>query len=144
VTKARPAGISWTVFAGRYCRRAKALAIALPLLLLSVLVDHGLAGASMPDAGRMAGARQASHLAATAGTEGKAQLPGRQVAAFADGIRYKIKLPTDGAHHPAALPAAQPALPGAVWRQGGKASAAGGRVAALRLSADPRGPPARA
>ena len=90
MTNARRAGTSWTALIDRYCRRSKALLIALPLLLLSVFVDHGLAAA--PDHGdRVDSSGHASDFDGSAGAEGKAQAPARPVTAIGDFQRPKPK-----------------------------------------------------
>lgn len=99
MTKARRTGSIWTGFAGRRGGRAKALLVALPLLMLSVLADQCLAGAAAPHPGN----RAEGHASDVAGTEGKAQLPGRGTLATVDPLRVKPKLSSDGTAGPHGL-----------------------------------------
>ncbi|MEN3976782.1 hypothetical protein [Emcibacter sp. SYSU 3D8] len=92
MTKARLAGGIWTGVFVRHCGRAKALLVALPLLMLSVAVDHGFAGATAStDSGK-----SNSHAADVAGTQGTAQPPGRAAAVIADPARPTPKLSGGG------------------------------------------------
>ncbi len=140
MTKARRTGSIWTGFAGRHRGRATAVLVALPLLMLSVLVDHGLGGASAP----LAGNRVDSHASDIAGTEGKAQLPGRGSLATVDPLRVKPTLPGDGTAGPHGLaPSSGVQLPRPISlaepRRAQYAAPAQWRVAAC-----PRAPPVQA
>jgi hypothetical protein len=99
VTQARQPGSIWTGFVGRHRSRAKALLMALPLLILSVLVDHGLAGTSAPNPGHQAD----SHASDMSGAEGEAQLPGRGAVAMLDPLRLKSKFSDDRTAGPLGL-----------------------------------------
>lgn len=99
MTQARPAGSIWTGFVGRHRSRAKALLVVLPLLILSVLVDQGLAGTSAPNSGHRAN----NHASDMSGTEDKAQLPGRSAVATVDPLRLKSKFSGDRTTGPQGL-----------------------------------------
>ena len=142
MTNARRAGTSWTAWIDRHCRRTKTLLIALPLLLLSVFVDHGLAAAPRPD-GSMDRSGQASGFDRSASAEGKAQLPGRPILAITDPQRAKPKLPGDGPAPPMVTE------PRAAWVFQSASSRTShdyltAQVSALPLAAHPRAPPASA
>ena len=140
MTKARRTGSIWTGFAGRHRGRAKAVLVALPLLMLSVLVDHGLGGAVAPPPGN----RLDSHASDIAGTEGKAQLPGRGSLATIDPLRVKPKLSGDGTTGPHGLaPPAGAHLPSPVSRAEPRL-AQYAAPARWRAAARPRAPPVQA
>lgn len=143
MTNARRAGISWTALIDRHCRRTKALLVALPLLLLSVFIDHGLAVSPAPN-GSMDRSGQASDIDRSTGAEGKAQLPGRPVLAITDPQRAKPKLAGDG---PATLPpsaprVARPLHP--VLLTAPRPTSLAALIPALPLAARPRAPPVAA
>lgn len=139
MTKARRAGSIWRTFVGRHRGRATALLAALPLLMLSVMAGNGLAGTTTLHSG----SRINSHAADTAGTEGKAQLPGRGALAMVDPLRVKPKFSGDGMIGPLGLVPAtgvrRPSpLPGIEPRRAQHAAPAHWRAAA-----SPRAPPAQ-
>jgi len=140
VNQARPAGSIWTGFAGRHRGRAKALLVALPLLILSVLVDHGLLGTSVPHSGSGAD-RHASDMS---GAEDKAQLPGRGAVATVDPLRLKSKFSGDRTSGPngltlpigVRLPSFVPSVEARIEQYGAHTH--------QRADARPRAPPVRA
>lgn len=142
MTNARRAGTSWTAWIDRHCRRTKTLLIALPLLLLSVFVDHGLAAAPRPD-GSMDRSGQASDFDRSTGAEGKAQLPGRPILAITDPQRVKPKLSADG---PIGLLSVPPRVAPVYFHASSEPRRAlpADAVPALALAARPRAPPASA
>ncbi len=93
MTKARNAGISWTDWFERHCCRSKTLLVAVPLLLLSLVLDqtgppsHGVAD-------RIALASEtadpASDLAASPLDAAKAQASGRPGTQVSDASRSKF------------------------------------------------------
>lgn len=140
MTQARPAGSIWTGFVGRHRSRAKALLVALPLLILSVLVDHGLAGTSALNPGHRADS-QASDMS---GAEDKAQLPGRGAVATVDPLRLTSKFSGDrtAGPHGLALPTSV-RLPSFVPRAEPRIAQYGAPTH-RRADARPRAPPVRA
>jgi hypothetical protein len=138
VSKARHAGTDWTGFAGRHCGRAKALLVALPLLLISLLLDHGLAGTAPSPRGIVTGAGQASDVA---GTEGKAYPIGRAGVAAAEPLGTKPKLSGDGIGQHGVAPSATLVLPRArIAASPGRALSA--PAMSWQIAASPRAPPA--
>ncbi len=98
MTDARRAGTNWTTSLARRCRRTRTLLVALPLLLLSVMADHGLATTGEP-----AQTARLDRASDAAGTEDKAQLPAHLIA-LADPLRSKAAGAPGGS--PKALPVA--------------------------------------
>jgi hypothetical protein len=139
VTKARRTGSIWTGFVGRHCGQAKALLVALPLLMLSVLVDHGLAGATAQNPGN-----RVSQASDVAGTEGKAQLPGRGTLATVDPLRVKPKLSSDGTAGPHGIAPSIGAYVPSPLSQTGSSIARYTAPAQWRVAACPRAPPIQA
>lgn len=139
MTKARRTGIILTGVAGRYWRRAKALLVALPLLMLAVQADYG---AAAPHAAN----RVDSHPSDTAGTEGKAQLPDRGSLAAVDPQRIKsVKLSGDGAGGHEGLAAATGGrLPSRAVARVEPLRARDAAAAHWRIAARPRAPPGMA
>jgi len=92
VIKARRAGINGTGLVGPRRGRAAALLMALPLLVLSVLLDHGTARAIAPPSGNALDHRGSD----MAGTEGKAHFPGRAAPAIVEPLHLKPHFSGDG------------------------------------------------
>ncbi len=138
VTNARRAGSIWTASVARRCRRTRALFVALPLLLLSVLADHGLAASGEPSP-----ATRLDRAADLAGTEGKAQLPVRS-SALTDPLRAKAKLSGDTDGMPKALTAQAAEPPRRAARGSAWTAAAERSPPATPLVPRSRAPPATA
>ncbi|MEN3950087.1 hypothetical protein [Iodidimonas sp. SYSU 1G8] len=93
MTKARNAGTSWTDWFERHCCRSKALLVAVPLLLLSLVLDQS--GQPSPGiADRFAQASDIadpiSDLAASPLDAAKAQASGRAGTQISDATRSKF------------------------------------------------------
>ena len=137
MTDARHAGIHWIGLAGRHGGRAKALLVALPLLLLSLLIDHGIVGPAEHRGGIAASAGQASDMA---GAEGKLQLAARAGVA-ADPLRAKPKLSGDGQDSNGLALSASLVSPG-LSATTSPGAAAISPAASRPFAARPRAPPA--
>lgn len=95
--KARYTGRIWSDVFGPHGGRAKALLVALPFLLLSLMIDHGAgAGNAMPGS-TIDSARQATDFRRVADTEGKAQRPGRATQLTTDPQVLKSNFSSNGA-----------------------------------------------
>lgn len=140
MNKAQGTGSIWTGFVGRHGRRAKALLVALPLLVLSVLVDHGLADAAVQRPEN----RVDSHASDIAGTEGKAQLPGRSTLATVDPLRVTPKLSGDGTIGPHGLAPSSGLHQPAHVSRAAHFRAQHAEPVQWRAAARPRAPPAQA
>ncbi len=102
MTKARAPGISATLF-GQHHSRAKAMLVALPLLLLSLFLDYGIAEQKAAAPAGQAASRQ--DMTDPPGAAEKAQLPVRPAVAAPEPTRLKPKPPGAAADMAAPPPA---------------------------------------
>ncbi|MGE0666779.1 MAG: hypothetical protein AB7O49_09510 [Sphingomonadales bacterium] len=141
MTNARPAGTHWKDRTGRRGGRASILLVALPLLLLSLLIDRGATSpATEPRNGVVSGAGEASEQS---GAQGKAQPAGRAGLSTADTQRTKATSSGTAPDTHGQTPAAPKAMLGTA-----SSDAAGIAASAVPLhwpgAASPRAPPAAA